>query len=130
MSSTTTQNIRKPLAPVELRAHDRVAIEVEVTLESENNFYDGITSDLSEGGVFIATFVPPKIGERLAMDLRLPGSTESFRVEGVVRWVRELRVACDGVPPGFGLQWTELSPEAHLAIQRFVAQRDTIFFEA
>lgn len=127
--STPTRNICEPAAHGEQRAHERIAIEVEVDLSSEHNFYSGITSDLSEGGVFVATHMPAQIGERLAMNLRLPGSAETFRVEGIVRWVRELRVAIEGVPPGFGMQFTELSPDALDAIHRFVAQRDSIFFE-
>ena len=126
---TTTQDIRGTAAHADKRAHERVAIEVEVDLASEHNFYSGITSDLSEGGVFVATHVPAQIGERLAMELRLPGRTDTYRVEGIVRWVRDLRVTCDGVPPGFGMQFTGLSPDALAAIHQFVAQRDSIFFE-
>ena len=126
---TSTQNTREPATQAEKRAHERVAIEVEVDLASEHNFYSGITSDLSEGGVFVSTHVPAQIGEQLSMELRLPGSPETYRVEGIVRWVRELRVACDGVPPGFGMQFIGLSPDALAAIHRFVAQRDSIFFE-
>ena len=128
--ATTTVNIRQPDALSEKRAHERVAIEVEVNLSSEHNFYSGITSDLSEGGVFVATHVTAKIGEQLAMDLRLPGSPETYRIEGIVRWVRELRVESEGVSPGFGMQFVGLSPDALDAIHRFVAQRDSIFFEA
>lgn len=128
--STTTVNIRQPVAPGEQRAHERVAIEVEVNLSSEHNFYSGITSDLSEGGVFVATHVTAKIGEQLSMDLRLPGSAQTYRIEGIVRWVRDLRVESEGSPPGFGMQFVGLSPDALDAIHRFVAQRDSIFFEA
>ena len=128
-ASTTTENRRQSTAHGEQRAHERAAIEVEVNLASEHDFYTGITSDLSEGGVFAATHVPAKLGERLAMDLRLPGCAETYRVEGIVRWVRDLRMACDGVSPGFGMQFTALPPDAIDAIQRFVAQPDSIFFE-
>jgi len=36
------------------RAHVRHDVELEVSLESESNFYMGLTENLSEGGLFIA----------------------------------------------------------------------------
>lgn len=114
----------------EQRAHERVSLEIEVNLLSEHNFYTGLSCDISEGGLFIATHVTPKLGEELEMRLLLPGSTTSFVVRGVVRWIRELRVASDDAPSGFGMQWTELSSEASTTIRAFVAERDTMFYEA
>lgn len=114
----------------EQRAHQRAPLEVEVSLESDHNFYTGLTSDISEGGIFVATHVLPRISERLEMTLTLPGSATSFVLRGVVCWVRELRVAVDGCPPGFGMQWEALSQEATAAIQAFIEKRDSIFYDA
>ncbi len=116
-------------APKEMRAHRRAPLTVEVTLESENNFYTGITGDVSEGGVFIATYTAPPVGATVELVLSLPHSTEVFDVRGVVRWVRPLDACGHGLVPGCGIQWTEISHEALSAIHAFVQGRDTIFFE-
>ena len=113
-----------------IRAHERKAFEVSVDLESEHNFYSGITGDISEGGVFVSTYYVPQIGECLEMELRLPNEEETFRVAGIVRWVRDLRAVNSDAPSGFGMEWTVLSPRALRAIQHFTRSRDSIYFEA
>src|SRR5205085_1377769 len=77
-----------PLSPELRRAHERALLEVAVTLESDNNFYAGITNDISEGGVFIAMDHPPPIGREIGFDLRLHEDGPVWQVIGLVRWVR------------------------------------------
>jgi uncharacterized protein (TIGR02266 family) len=114
----------------ELRVQPRARLEIEVSLESEHNFWTGLTDNISEGGIFIATHTPPPKGTTVAMALLLPGATEALAVKGVVAWIREPSVAIEGSPPGCGLRWTELSHEARHAINEFVARRETIYFDA
>ena len=117
------------LAAVQRRAHVRAPLEVEVTLESEHNFYTGISNDISEGGVFVATHTPPPVGAAVELSLVLPGSAEEFAIVGRVCWVRDLDAACEGCPPGCGIEWVQISPAAVALIQRFVSRRDTILYD-
>jgi uncharacterized protein (TIGR02266 family) len=114
-----------------LRQHQRVAVEIEVSMSSENNFYAGITNNVSEGGVFIATYTPPAKGSVVDIQLKLPNTPEMFPVRGVVMWIRDIDAADigDGTPPGVGLRWTEISPQALQAITKFVASRDTMLVD-
>ena len=105
----------------------RVPHEVEVTLESDHNFFTGVTSNLSEGGVFIATANPPAIGSEVGFELVLGG--ERFLVLGVVRWVRDERAASSGAPAGCGVKWVHLEDGALDAIHRFIGVRETDFYE-
>jgi len=111
------------------RAHRRAPLEIEVSLESENNFYSGITNDISEGGVFVATVAPPPLGSEVVVMLTL-GDGVPWQIEATVRWIRDISASCEGCPPGCGLQWTRISGEALAFIARFVKQRDTILFDA
>ena len=111
------------------RISDRAALEVEVSMNSEHNFYTGITRDISAGGVFVATYDPPPPGTVIELALSLPGVPERFRITGVVRWTRELRASCDGCPPGSGIEWFNISEGALLAIERFVGRRDSLFYD-
>jgi len=113
----------------QLRSHTRAPLHVEVSLESDHNFWTGLTNDISEGGLFVATYDPPRVGEVIDVELDLPGAGH-HKVEGVVRWVRDAVIASDGNPPGCGVQWLTIAPEALEAIAAFVAHRDTIFYEA
>lgn len=129
MSHSATGANAAPKDYSDVRTHQRAALEVDVTMESENNFYAGITDNISEGGVFIATLVPPPAGGIIEMRLSLPGYEQPFQVKGVVCWIRESKAACDGAPAGCGIRWLEMSRDALLAIHRFVLNRDTILFD-
>jgi uncharacterized protein (TIGR02266 family) len=113
----------------ELRVHARAILEIEVTLESDHNFWTGITHDISEGGIFLATYASPPRGTEVSLELRLPDVDAPFALHGVVLWVREAAAAGEGAPAGCGLRWTGLSEEARHAIARFVAERETIYFD-
>ncbi len=112
------------------RAHRRAHLEVAVNLESEDNFYAGIAGDVSEGGIFVATFNPPPVGATVELTLSLPDFPAGFPVRGVVRWIRDLSACRDGSPAGCGIQFTEIGADALAEVSRFVASRDTILFEA
>jgi uncharacterized protein (TIGR02266 family) len=105
----------------------RVPLEVEITLESEHNFFTGIANNVSEGGVFIAMAGPPPVGTEVGFELILGGAR--FSVVGVVRWVRDERVASADAPAGCGVRWGRLGEGALDAIRRFVAARETDFYE-
>jgi uncharacterized protein (TIGR02266 family) len=105
----------------------RVPLEVEVTLESEHNFFAGVTSNVSDGGIFVATATPPPLGTEVGFELLLGG--ERFLVMGVVCWLRDERAASAGAPPGCGVRFANLEDGALEAIHRFIEVRDTDFYE-
>jgi uncharacterized protein (TIGR02266 family) len=116
------------LAPHERRTAERIDVVVEVTLQSEHNFYAGFTSDISEGGVFIATPDPAPIGEVVSFKLKL--GKGDVDVQGEVRWVREPSDLLDGVSPGMGIRFLALTPPVSAAINEFIrSRRDAIFYD-
>ena len=58
-------------APADARAYRRLCLELEVTLESDSNFYMGLTENLSDGGIFVATHAIQPIGTIVALTLRI-----------------------------------------------------------
>jgi uncharacterized protein (TIGR02266 family) len=111
------------------RIHERAPLAVEVTLDSENTFYAGVTADVSEGGVFVATYTPPPIGSLVYLDLEIPNRGK-WPVAGVVRWVRDFKASVEGMPPGCGVQFVEIGADALKAIRAFVAEREPLLYEA
>jgi uncharacterized protein (TIGR02266 family) len=109
------------------RIHPRVEIQVEVTMESDHNFYTGLSSNVSEGGLFVATHVAPPLGTRLLVRFALDGSPDPIDAVGEVRWLREARSS--DFPSGFGLAFLQISDEALARVVEFVAGRDSIFYE-
>lgn len=112
----------------ERRQQPRVALEAEVTLESESNFYAGFTENVSEGGIFVATYARHSVGERLRVRFTLPGLSEAIEATCEVRWLRVQNPTSD-TPPGVGLRFMDLSDTARANIERFVRARAPIFFE-
>ena len=110
----------------EARHARRVDFEVEVTFESHHNFYTGFTQNISSGGLFIACHDPSPIGSTIRVKFALPGLPGPIDAETIVRWVREV-----GEPDqhGMGVQFTHLSPPVQAAIDKFIQQRDSIFYD-
>jgi uncharacterized protein (TIGR02266 family) len=89
LNATTTP----PPRYEEMRRHQRVSFEVAVNMESEHNFYAGITDNISEGGLFIATVDPPPIGAVIEIQISMPFREEPYWLRGEVRWHRPIQAA-------------------------------------
>ncbi len=109
------------------RSHPRVPLTVEVSLESEHNFYTGITDNISEGGIFVATPHPPPLGSEVSFELVL--GEQRFQVTGVVCWARTHVMSSSDAPEGIGIRFGQLEPSVLEAIKRFSHGRDTLFYE-
>jgi len=113
-----------------VRASERFDLEVKVDLESDHNFYTGLTQNISSGGVFIATHHLRRIGDRITLKFTLPGAAKVVEVETEVRWIREnsaLMRAEGGT--GMGVRFINLSAEAKAAIDAFVESRESLFYD-
>ncbi len=113
-----------------VRASERFDLEVKVDLESDHNFYTGLTQNISAGGVFIATHYIRRIGDRITLKFTLPGSDKTIDVETEVRWIRENSALqrVDGAQ-GMGVRFINLTPEASAAINAFIQARDSLFYD-
>jgi uncharacterized protein (TIGR02266 family) len=113
------------LPPSQRRAPRR-ACELELEFTEETQFYTGLTQDISEGGVFIATYRLFPIGSRLELSFDLPDGTK-ISTWGRVRWLRE--ESPHGSRPGMGVEFGELSEAMLEAIVRFCEQRPPLYME-
>jgi uncharacterized protein (TIGR02266 family) len=113
-----------------VRASERFDLEVSVDLESDSNFYTGLTQNISAGGLFIATNAIRRIGDRITLKFSLPGQPEPLSVETEVRWIRENSALnrVDGAT-GMGVRFVNLSPQAAQAIQQFIESRDSLYYD-
>ena len=111
-----------------VRAAERFDLEVKVDLESDHNFYTGLTQNISSGGLFIATSAIRKIGDRITLQFSLPGTPDLVSVETEVRWIRENSALhrVDGAT-GMGVRFVNLSPVASAAITKFLESRDPLY---
>jgi len=131
------QQVAQPMPPGQAPSPYAVApnyprVEAELGTHSPSNFYKGLSGNdvVDHGGIFIATYKIPPVGETLRVHVSLPGGYE-FEAVGVVRWTRESRdsMTTDIAPPGFGLQFTQISPEARQLVYRYARNREPLFHD-
>jgi uncharacterized protein (TIGR02266 family) len=127
---TMRATARKEGAEPAVRNAERLALEVKVDLESDHNFYTGLTQNISAGGLFVATHELRRIGDRIKVTFTLPGSTAPLAVETEVRWIRENSSLYrgDGVT-GMGVRFIDLPADAKREIVRFLESRDSLFYD-
>jgi uncharacterized protein (TIGR02266 family) len=113
----------------ERRADARIELEVEVGLETDNNFYTGLTQDISSGGLFVATHILYRVGENISVRFTLPGRKEAIRADTEVRWLRDPHTMRTELPAGIGLRFVKLEEEAQKAITEFLQRRDSLYYD-
>jgi uncharacterized protein (TIGR02266 family) len=120
-------------AGADRRTSARVDLEIEVGLETETNFYTGLTQDIGAGGLFVATHELRKRGDKLVVKFTLPGAPQPIVVNAEVRWLRDhaslAGSRADHQPMGMGLKFLDLPPPARGWIAAFLKKRESIFFD-
>jgi uncharacterized protein (TIGR02266 family) len=111
----------------ERRVGRRSRLDCRVGFETHDNFFTGFARDLSDGGLFVATFDTLPVGSALDVGFDLPDGTH-IEARARVRWVRDLVEGTADAWPGIGLCFEDLPPEAAAAIERFMSAREPIFF--
>lgn len=109
------------------RAPARIPMRADISLQSESNFFVGFSVNLSDGGIFLATEQDLPIGTEVELEFSLPGA-EKLKLQGVVRWRREVDPHAPYITPGIGVQFVKVTEEVQEAIRRFVAEREPIFY--
>ena len=111
--------IDKPSAPGTRRAHTRVPYECPVVLTASEQVWKGHTKNISEGGIYVSTFVPPQVDTVVSIALHLTGGQSILHLHGGVCWTRGVMGSVEGEPPGCGISF--LSPgERELAVLRSI----------
>ncbi|HYJ10121.1 MAG TPA: hypothetical protein VEX18_13960 [Polyangiaceae bacterium] len=105
-------------------------VEAELGAHSTTNFYKGLSGNdvIDSGGIFVATYQIPEIGRSVVVRVSMPGGYE-FEALGIVRWTREAPLSGSDSPPGFGAQFTQISPEGRQLVYRYVRNREPLFHD-
>jgi hypothetical protein len=118
----------RPAAPPAPAGSMRV--EAELGAHSGTNFYKGLSGNdvIDSGGIFVATYQIPEIGRTLSIRVSMPGGYE-FEALGIVRWTREAPNSGSDSSPGFGAQFTQITPEGRQLVYRYVRNREPLFHD-
>jgi Tfp pilus assembly protein PilZ len=73
-------------------------------------------------GAYVATDVMPPLGWPVMLRFKVPGSEHELLIDGIVAWTNSHQEhPVHSLPPGFGLAFHELSPEAAGTIETIIA---------
>ena len=127
---TVGQPLGKMSPPVAVgpgRSASRIPMQTQVDLTSDSNVFTGFSTNLSEGGLFVATVNLLPVGTPVDLTFSLPGNNR-LTVKGEVRWTREIDDRVPDVFPGVGVRFVELATEVAQALHRFIAEREPLFY--
>ncbi len=115
----------RPPAPPALA--NATTISADLGAHSPTNFYKGLSGNdiIDHGGLFVSTYMIPKIGAPVRLRVSLPGGYE-FEANAIVQWAREQG---GDAPPGFGAKFTQITPEARQLVYRYVRNREPLFHD-
>lgn len=131
-----------PILAEDRRRHARYALSLAITMQGDNNFYAGLSEDLSEGGVFVATYHVLPLGTPVVLQFTLPSNDEPMTVNGTVQWVRGPDATAShenvfgggrdvpGIMPGIGIRFHDLDAATRTVIRDFMERRRPVFFDA
>jgi len=87
-----------------------------VEVKSASDSFVATSTNVGAGGMFVATDRPLRVGERLTVELELPGFLRPMAVEAEVRWVQ----ATDGQSSGVGLRFVRPSLALTVAVHELL----------
>ncbi|RLB45249.1 MAG: hypothetical protein DRI90_28645 [Deltaproteobacteria bacterium] len=119
--TTVVSEPATPSGTVADRQEDRFDVDVTVTANSDQYFLAGAATDLSAGGVFIATAILHPVGTEFKVSMHIDdGEKGMVHALGVVRWHRSAEEGSDA-PQGVGLQFVEMEGDGAARIERHIA---------
>ena len=118
--------VREPV-PHPGRKQARVALDADIGFQSDTNFYTGFSEDLSDGGLFIATYNLLAVGADVTINFTLPDG-HLVVAKGKVTWVRDFNETTPDVAPGIGVQFEGLTETDMKSIHSFLRKRAPMFY--
>src|SRR4051794_7079407 len=100
----------------------------QVDMHTESNFFSGYSGGLSDGGVFVVTYAPLKLGQSVEVELSLPGGL-FISATGRVAFLRAPSQHNAELAPGAGIVFEDIATPARRAAESFMLRREPTFVD-
>lgn len=108
------------------RREPRVACMTEVAIVGAGSLDSAASSDISLGGLYLATDRSPASAKEIRIAFTLPGTSTRIEAKGRVAWMNtDQERKKPRLPIGFGLEFTEIDTDAIKAIRYYVDKQRT-----
>ena len=115
--------------PSNRRIATRHDLKVEVSGQSDHQFFTGFSENISTGGLFIATYQTLPLGTTFQLSFSVPGVDRQFECKCEVRWVREHDAETPHAVPGVGVNFLELTASDEQILDTILGRVDTMFYD-
>ena len=126
MAEKPKPGAKKATPKLEKRRDTRLPLKARVDYEllSEDTFLFEYTSNVSRGGIFLATRNPLPIGTRLSLRFTLPDEDgRAIEATGKVAWINEYKPNGKNLNPGMGIEFVDLSADDKEAISNLIRRK-------
>ena len=103
------------------RTESRMQKVLSLTYKEREAFINAYTANVSNGGLFVKTEKPFKVGFQFILRLQLPGVPNPIQIKSEVRWARSPEKAKPDQPPGMGIQFLEISENDTRVMKEWLA---------
>lgn len=100
----------------EKRSHQRVQKKIKSEVHSTDGMTFSTSLDVSNGGIFISTPEPLKVGEEVELILQIE-EKESLSITGVVKWIGD---EVKGKKHGMGIEFIKLDEKHRVLLHEIL----------
>jgi uncharacterized protein (TIGR02266 family) len=108
------------------RGRERHGVRVKVAWVHETELFKAVSSDISSGGLFIATSQILERGTEFKLAFKLPTCDEPLRAIGRVAWIRADDGESPEEPRGFGVEFLTITQQAQASVDTFIQLREAL----
>lgn len=119
-------------AASEKRQAVRSTFDIQVGVSSHHRIFVGLMSNISTGGLFLATDEELSKGDRVEVRFQIPGSDYVFHKQAEVCWTRpyDEHASDADARAGAGVRLDDLTDDEKRMLNAFIDVHEPMFFEA
>ncbi len=105
------------------REYDRIPITLEVNYNTELDFLNSYTRNISAGGMFIRTIYPLPEGTELNIKFAIPEIKADFSLVAKVVWAAKPENGSDQEESGMGINFINMNKEKSKILQDYLESK-------
>jgi uncharacterized protein (TIGR02266 family) len=128
---TSVSNQRPASGGNDRRDNLRSGYDIQVGVATDHRLFVGLTANISNGGLFIASDEPFKKGDKVEVRFSIPGANHVFHKHATVCWTRPFDASGGHhhTKAGAGVRFDDLSDEESRILDAFLKVHEPIFFD-